>query len=46
MTAGVPLAALILYFSPIRRVRDLPASPREDSPGESPVSAGIGTTSV
>ncbi|MFD8425247.1 MFS transporter [Streptomyces sp. NPDC059466] len=27
-TAGVPLAALILYFSPIRRTRDLPTSPR------------------
>jgi predicted MFS family arabinose efflux permease len=25
-TAGVPLAALVLYFSPIRRVRDLPAA--------------------
>ncbi|WP_377268897.1 MFS transporter [Peterkaempfera sp. SMS 1(5)a] len=28
-TAGVPLAALILYFSPIRRCRDLPSSPPE-----------------
>ncbi|MDP9847086.1 MFS transporter [Streptosporangium lutulentum] len=32
MTAGVPLAALILYFSPIRRVRDLPASSMEETP--------------
>ncbi|MEC4020842.1 MFS transporter [Streptomyces sp. H27-D2] len=28
MTAGVPLAGLILYFSPIGRARDLPTSPR------------------
>ncbi|MFE2185827.1 MFS transporter [Streptomyces sp. NPDC059455] len=27
-TAGIPLAGLILLFSPIRRSRDLPASPR------------------
>lgn len=27
-TAGVPLAALILLFSPIRRCRDLPTTPR------------------
>ncbi|WP_393087645.1 MFS transporter [Streptomyces sp. LN704] len=27
-TAGVPLAALILFFSPIRRTRDLPTSGR------------------
>lgn len=32
-TAGVPLAALILFFSPIRRTRDLPTSrqPKSDS---------------
>ncbi|MCW2870107.1 MFS transporter [Actinacidiphila oryziradicis] len=32
-TAGVPLAALILFFSPIRRARDLPTSrqPKSDS---------------
>ncbi|WP_432002939.1 hypothetical protein [Streptomyces sioyaensis] len=30
MTAGVPLAALILVFSPIGRVRDLPIRPAED----------------
>jgi predicted MFS family arabinose efflux permease len=28
LTAGVPLAGLILYFSPIRRHRDLPPSKR------------------
>jgi MFS family permease len=28
MTAGVPLAALILWFSPVRRCRDLPNGPR------------------
>jgi MFS family permease len=28
MTAGVPLAALILFFSPVRRSRDLPTSHR------------------
>lgn len=33
-TAGVPLAALILLFSPIRRTRDLPGSPRPT--GDSP----------
>ncbi|MFI6283433.1 MFS transporter [Streptomyces sp. NPDC051018] len=34
-TAGVPLAALILLFSPIRRSRDLPTSrrPTSSSPG-------------
>ncbi|MFI9258188.1 MFS transporter [Streptomyces sioyaensis] len=32
MTAGVPLAALILLFSPIGRVRDLPVRPVEDEP--------------
>ncbi|MFG1811507.1 MFS transporter [Streptomyces sp. NPDC049040] len=31
-TAGVPLAALVLVFSPIRRVRDLPASRRQSLP--------------
>ncbi|MGV9772902.1 MFS transporter, partial [Streptosporangium sp. NPDC003464] len=40
MTAGVPLAGLILWFSPIRRHRDLPASPRQaaapPAPGEGP----------
>ncbi len=25
-TAGIPLAALVLFFSPVRRVRDLPSS--------------------
>ncbi|MGA5703854.1 MFS transporter [Peterkaempfera bronchialis] len=30
-TAGVPLAALILYFSPIRRCRDLPTAPRPEN---------------
>ncbi|MFG2586210.1 MFS transporter [Streptomyces malaysiensis] len=34
-TAGVPLAALILLFSPIRRTRDLPTSNYRDSAGES-----------
>lgn len=29
MAAGIPLAGLVLLFSPIRRVRDLPTSPRE-----------------
>ncbi|MFI2262490.1 MFS transporter [Streptomyces tubercidicus] len=29
MTAGVPLAAVILLFSPVRRVRDLPVRPVE-----------------
>ncbi|MGW0853956.1 MFS transporter [Streptomyces sp. NPDC002690] len=46
MTAGVPLAALILLFSPVGRARDLPASPRAmgrpaplpDADGESAVS--------
>ncbi|MBC3840318.1 MFS transporter [Streptacidiphilus sp. 4-A2] len=34
LTAGVPLSGLILYFSPIRRHRDLPAEPLQldDSP--------------
>ncbi|AXG76359.1 MFS transporter [Streptomyces paludis] len=38
MTAGVPLAALILLFSPLRRARDLPASPRsrEHQPSREP----------
>ncbi|MGW4286362.1 MFS transporter [Streptomyces sp. NPDC004673] len=31
-TAGVPLAALILLFSPIRRVRDLPTTRHETKP--------------
>ncbi|MFD0166550.1 MFS transporter [Streptomyces decoyicus] len=31
MTAGVPLAALILLFSPIRTVRDLPVRPGEEA---------------
>ncbi|MFG2829368.1 MFS transporter [Streptomyces sp. NPDC048434] len=34
MTAGVPLAALILLFSPIRTVRDLPVRPAEAQRGE------------
>ncbi|MFI0787926.1 MFS transporter [Streptomyces lydicus] len=33
MTAGVPLAALILLFSPVRTVRELPARRTEPSPG-------------
>ncbi|MEU8549153.1 MFS transporter [Streptomyces roseoverticillatus] len=33
-TAGVPLAALILLFSPVRRTRDLPASRLPESTGE------------
>lgn len=28
MTAGIPLAGLILFFSPVRRARDLPMSRR------------------
>ncbi|MFF5565610.1 MFS transporter [Streptomyces sp. NPDC012623] len=32
MTAGVPLAALILLFSPLRRVRDLPTSRQPPRP--------------
>ncbi|MEU7991351.1 MFS transporter [Streptosporangium canum] len=46
MTAGVPLAALILWFSPIRRCRDLPASPSpgarqtgDDEPAAGPVTS-------
>jgi len=38
-TAGVPLAALILLFSPIRRTRDLPAFRRPTAPGERPPTA-------
>ncbi|MFH8681356.1 MFS transporter [Streptomyces lydicus] len=33
MTAGVPLAALILLFSPVRTVRELPARRTEPGPG-------------
>ncbi|MFI9354250.1 MFS transporter [Streptomyces lydicus] len=33
MTAGVPLAALILLFSPVRTVRELPARRTEPAPG-------------
>jgi hypothetical protein len=33
MTAGIPLAALVLFFSPIRRTRDLPASYRPPAGG-------------
>ncbi|MER6842264.1 MFS transporter [Streptomyces platensis] len=33
MTAGVPLAALILFFSPVRTVRDLPVRPAEQESG-------------
>ncbi|MGW9045794.1 MFS transporter [Streptomyces lydicus] len=33
MTAGVPLAALILLFSPVRTVRELPARRTEPDPG-------------
>jgi MFS family permease len=36
MTAGVPLAALILLFSPIRRSRDLPTSPQPAHAPERP----------
>lgn len=32
MTAGVPLSALILLFSPVRRVRDLPTAPEAVAP--------------
>jgi len=31
-TAGVPLAALVLVFSPVRRVRDLPTAPPTEQP--------------
>ncbi len=31
-TAGIPLAALILIFSPVRRVRDLPTAPPSERP--------------
>ncbi|MFG2095192.1 MFS transporter [Streptomyces sp. NPDC048612] len=34
LTAGVPLAALILLFSPVRTVRDLPVRPAEEEHGE------------
>ncbi|MCW7988945.1 MFS transporter [Streptomyces platensis subsp. clarensis] len=34
MTAGVPLAALILLFSPVRTVRELPVRPAEGERGE------------
>ncbi|MGY5128697.1 MFS transporter [Streptomyces nigrescens] len=34
LTAGVPLAALILLFSPVRTVRDLPVHPAEGERGE------------
>ncbi|MFK0098555.1 MFS transporter [Streptomyces sp. NPDC091040] len=37
-TAGIPLAALILLFSPIRRARDLPASRRTGSSPRMPES--------
>ncbi|MFE5140632.1 MFS transporter [Streptomyces fagopyri] len=43
-TAGVPLAALILLFSPIRRTRDLPALPRPT--GGSPSVADPGGEAV
>ncbi|MEU9608662.1 MFS transporter [Streptomyces sp. NPDC048057] len=37
MAAGVPLAALILFFSPVRRARDLPTSRRPpDGPAPGP----------
>ncbi|MGW5674668.1 MFS transporter [Streptomyces sp. NPDC003860] len=37
MAAGVPLAALILFFSPVRRVRDLPTERRKpDGPADGP----------
>ncbi|MGW1378470.1 MFS transporter [Streptomyces sp. NPDC002446] len=36
-TAGVPLAALILFFSPIRRSRDLPTSRQPTSISELPL---------
>ncbi|MDX3524318.1 MFS transporter [Streptomyces scabiei] len=40
-TAGVPLAALLLLFSPIRRTRDLPTSRRPTNNSELPLdSAG------
>ncbi|MFF9900095.1 MFS transporter [Streptomyces longispororuber] len=40
-TAGIPLAALILFFSPIRRSRDLPTSRRTTSnPALPPASDG------
>ncbi|MFE5191107.1 MFS transporter [Streptomyces sp. NPDC056628] len=36
-TAGVPLAALILFFSPIRRSRDLPVSLRPEGNSKLPL---------
>ncbi|MGA4845751.1 MFS transporter [Streptomyces sp. G5(2025)] len=39
-TAGVPLAALILLFSPIRRSRDLPTSRRPTGSSPLPLHAG------
>lgn len=39
MTAGVPLAGLILLFSPVGRVRDLPVRP---AAGERPGAGGCG----
>jgi len=39
LTAGVPLAALILWFSPIRRCRDLPDAPMPTSGPERPDAA-------
>ncbi|MFI0713822.1 MFS transporter [Streptomyces inhibens] len=40
MTAGVPLAALVLVFSPIRTVRDLPARRTETTPDPAAQPAG------
>ncbi|MGW1893488.1 MFS transporter [Streptomyces sp. NPDC002004] len=35
-TAGIPLAGLVLFFSPIRRSRDLPTVPRRALPASNP----------
>ncbi|MFD4906705.1 MFS transporter [Kitasatospora purpeofusca] len=44
-TAGVPLAALVLLFSPVGRVRDLPTVRRPAGPAPAPVPAP-GTTAT
>jgi predicted MFS family arabinose efflux permease len=41
-TAGVPLAALVLLFSPVGRVRDLPVAPEPRTGGEGRGSSGEG----
>ncbi|SDT16383.1 Predicted arabinose efflux permease, MFS family [Streptomyces sp. TLI_053] len=46
-TAGVPLAALVLLFSPVGRVRDLPTTRRPADPAPAPAPAPApGTTAA